>query len=557
MKKRKYKDYIEKDEEYACEMMRVADELGVSLEKLSRKAFSEHCSEPNMRTWAWRRGWGTCKAIALELAQQVEDDDSHPSIFDSYGEDDDDTAVDLVVPLAEPRPASIERYVVTWAQNATPINDDFFCSLLTYCRVTDAQLIVIPGRYRNPTSIWSANDAKDDWWDVRLHPFLRDEPIGLCRELVVHGETMIQPTAPRPLSSFEAYAQTSAIFGHPKIQLMTIPGHTAAGTRTFATTGAVTIQNYTPTKAGQKGHSHHVFGALVVEVYGSKFFMRHVNATQDGAFIDLDKHYDLDEATDAPPAAALVCGDLHAPLVDRSALASTWGQENSMLTRLRPEKLFLHDTLAFHARNHHRRSDPDHLYAVQQDLLGDSVQGELATVAGILKTIPDGPEVVAVASNHDEALDRWLKEAKIEQDPVNARIYHELRAEKLKRYDRDLTWTPALQIVLERFGITRIRCLRRDATYPVKGIELAFHGDQGIGGSRGSVLAYSKLATKTIVGHYHSPTILDGCYAVGMLGDFDQRYNLQPSTWDRANCVIYANGKRSLLFIRDGRWCLS
>jgi len=46
----------------------------------------------------------------------------------------------------------LERLVITWAQNATPANHGFLQSLLEYCKTNNAKLLVIPGRYKNPTS---------------------------------------------------------------------------------------------------------------------------------------------------------------------------------------------------------------------------------------------------------------------------------------------------------------------------------------------------------------------------------------------------------------------
>jgi hypothetical protein len=33
-------------------------------------------------------------------------------------------------------------------------------------------------------------------------------------------------------------------------------------------------------------------------------------------------------------------------------------------------------------------------------------------------------------------------------------------------------------------------------------------------------------------------------------------YNRGPSSWAHAHALLYASGKRSLIFIRDGRWRL-
>lgn len=43
-----------------------------------------------------------------------------------------------------------QRYLITSAQNATAVNLPFFRSLLTYCRINKAKLLVVPYRYKNP-----------------------------------------------------------------------------------------------------------------------------------------------------------------------------------------------------------------------------------------------------------------------------------------------------------------------------------------------------------------------------------------------------------------------
>src|SRR6185312_1242175 len=64
------------------------------------------------------------------------------------------------------------RFVITSAQNATPINEPFFATLLNYCKINKAALIVIPYRYKNPTSVFEAADM--DYWNEKLVPYLMD-----------------------------------------------------------------------------------------------------------------------------------------------------------------------------------------------------------------------------------------------------------------------------------------------------------------------------------------------------------------------------------------------
>lgn len=84
-------------------------------------------------------------------------------------EDDEDTApgpppeIERMIPPTTP-PPQVERYVVTYAQNATPVHEPFLAALRVYCEAQHAHLIVIPGRYKNPTSQWGEHHSHDEWW---------------------------------------------------------------------------------------------------------------------------------------------------------------------------------------------------------------------------------------------------------------------------------------------------------------------------------------------------------------------------------------------------------
>ena len=62
------------------------------------------------------------------------------------------------------RPLDSKIFVVTSAQNATPLHDAFWKSLLQYCEFRGAELMVIPIRYKNATSRWTDSQANAEWW---------------------------------------------------------------------------------------------------------------------------------------------------------------------------------------------------------------------------------------------------------------------------------------------------------------------------------------------------------------------------------------------------------
>lgn len=454
---------------------------------------------------------------------------------------------------------SADAYVVTYAQNATPAYQPFLKALLVYCEATGAQLVVLPGRYTNPTSIWSHNMKSNEWWDPALHPYLFSGRKTLNGNVTLYGDISIQPTATRPLSGFEVFSgQCSAVFGHPKLQLKTVATAKRRYPRILTTTGAVTKANYTSSKAGKKAEAHHVFGATIIEVDEAGLcHLRQINAVRDGTFIDLDKRYTESGVTEAGRALALVCGDIHVEQADLDVVEATFYRDDSIVKTLKPETIVYHDVLDFRVRNHHSINSFTDRYARAVDVdTADRVEDEVCEAVKFLdESTPEDTCGVVVQSNHDEAFDRWLNEADPKRDPVNARFFYEMWSRKIEVFEASNDWVPAFELAYGRFGAQRnIRFLRRGDPLKIAGIHCGFHGDKGLNGTRGSVSTYAQLGVKTISGHHHAPSILDSAYVVGVTGSLDQGYNFTPSNWLHSHCVVYANGKRSLLHVLDGQW---
>lgn len=460
-------------------------------------------------------------------------------------------------PIKQKAP-SAKTYVITYAQNATPVHEEFLASLKQYCAHNRAKLLVIPGRYRNPTSIWSDRMEHDEWWVKEVHPYLFDGRMTLGEHIGVFGDIPIQPTASRPLTEFEVFVGNfSGIFGHPRLQFKTVATAIREYPRILTTTGAVTVANYTSSKAGKKAEAHHVFGACVVEEDGERFHVRQLNAKDDGTFIDIDTEYTPEGPRPAEDALALVCGDIHEAYSVREVLDATLYAEDSILRATRARKVVCHDVLHFDARNHHSIHDFKDRYdrQVAQERI-DSVEEEVLNSIRFLDGIPgDDTEVIAVAANHDEAFDRWLEEANPKEDPLNARFYHEVWTETLRRKEQTSEWIPAFELCYGLFSQThRATFIRRNEPLKAGDVFLNFHGDKGTNGGKGSAASYAKLGIKTITGHHHSPQILDGAYVTGVTGDLDQRYNHLPSSWMYSHVVEYANGKRCIISVVNGAW---
>lgn len=533
-------------------IVRIADSLGIDVSKLTRDRYlkAKRVDEPSTRTLNEAGGFTRVKKFAMAMSNAGKGlVNKAEEVFPYEKTDDSGPVVVGGVPTTK-------RYIITWAQNATGLDDNFWASLLQYIKHTGAELKVIYGRYHNPTSLFSERAKKQDVWDERTVRYRMTGRVMLAPDLMVCGDVPIQPTAVTPLTGFERFAGIgSTVLGHPKQQLKAIASTTRGDTKVFASTGACTVKNYIPAKAGAKASGHHIIGALVVEVLSDgRFFIRQINAEPDGSFIDLNTQYEPMGVSEAKPAAALVMGDIHCPLVDDSVVEATFVGASSILSVLNPKNIILHDVLDFRARNHHNRNRTDDMFERFAGAEENIVEDEVQQAVEFLDFIPKNHRVIVVQSNHDEAFDRWLQEADPKSDPMNARFFYEMNALRTANFEMNPEWLPALALYYQEHGNRDVQFLLRNENFIVERVECGFHGDKGLNGTKSTVLTYAKLGVKSVIGHFHSPQILDGTYVVGITGDLDQKYNGLPSSWMHAHCVIYANGKRSLLFISGGDW---
>jgi len=454
----------------------------------------------------------------------------------------------------------VSTYIVTWAQNSTPIHEDFWAALLLYAEHTGGHIVVIPGRYKNPTSSWTVSQRNAEYWCDEVSPYLMNERIDLCNSLVVMGDIKTQPTAVNPLSGFETITGSqSGIFGHPKVQMKAVATPQNKLPKQLLTTGACTVHNYTDTKAGKKGEFHHILGACVVDIESDgTFHTRQVNADDDGSFIDLNYLYRPEGVYPAPRPEALVLGDVHTDSMDPVVEKVTFHDEDCMVDVLRPKRVVVHDWFDGFSGSHHHKYKPFLQFAKYHagaHNVGQEVERTLEKTEAWLR--PD-IQFTIVDSNHNDHLTRWLEEGQPKTDHENAVFYHELYAKVLRGTALDdgrLVMPNPLQILARDRGIDNLHFLLPNEPFIVADIDLSNHGHLGSNGSRGSIEQYGKMGVKTISGHSHTPGIVNGAYAVGTNSILDMEYVKGPSSWMHTDCIVYANGKRSLVNIINGRWC--
>lgn len=459
-----------------------------------------------------------------------------------------------------------ERFLVTSAQNATSVHKKFWSALLLAAEHLKAEIIVIPTRYKNPTSTFAASQRNEEHWAAEVQPYLYNARKKLGSNLMLMGDIKIQPTASSPLNALEALTHgESGIFGHTKLQMRTVPTPQGKLPKIITTTGACTVPNYTDSRAGKLGHFHHTLGAVMVEVRGKEFHLRQINADKEtGSFIDLTVWYGVDWTksgiADAPPALALAMGDTHVRAVCPQVKRATFGASGIVPT-LKPLRLYWHDLLDGDSINHHHDGNP--FLAIQKRVNGtDNAEGEVLEAIDFVKVhTNDCTESYIVPSNHDDFLSRYIMRRDWRSDPTNAEFYLETalaltRQAKGKSANAEKLSAFAYHVNKNLGGRTDIVALSNDQSHTVAGIEMGMHGDKGPNGARGSIKNLRRIGVKSIIGHAHSPGIDEGAYQVGTSTKLRLGYNSGPSSWLNTHCVVYANGKRCLINIIGGKWRL-
>lgn len=480
-----------------------------------------------------------------------------------------------IVPLG--RAGAVRSVLLTSAQNDADIHHPFWRNLQAYASHLEAEIMVgqftyqvryVEDRARSDDS--RLHRKREPKWHPSLEPFLVQE----TREIgpiVFAGEVNTLPTNGAPIAGFETYGRgRTCVFPHAKQQLTaiaTMPGHPVP---LAMTTGCVTLEDYTDTRAGQKAAFHHTYGAILVETdSGGTAHIRRISATRDGAFQDLDCVVRSGRVSTGHRVEAVVYGDIQSPFLDPDVARATWGFDvetwkrdgDGLVDALKPAYAFFHDLVDFKSISHHERNklgERFRTFVNGQHL----VERDLRLAARFLRgACRDFCRGVVVGSNHDRWFDRWLDDPSNLRDQYNALAFHRFN---LARYEAiaagddafDAFWH-ALRIV-DDDPLEGVEFAPHGRSFVIcpndGGVECGNHGDLGSNGSRGTVRGLAKVSTRIVTGDGHSPGTFDGHDRAGTSSLLDLRYNKGPSSWCHAHVLVYPTGKRTHLFITNGKW---
>ena len=439
-----------------------------------------------------------------------------------------------------------QTFLISWAQNATPIHKNFFKNLKAYAEDLDAGLHVIAGRYSNPTSVFA--DKDQDWWDPAVVPYLDAARHNIHPLLQILSDIKIPPTGATPLTGLNSVTGLeSCIVGHPRQQVKSLPILDGYPSKLLLSTGAATVANYTDSKSGKKGEFHHSVGFVIVELDGDIFHIRQVSADDKGNFYDLFKRVKNGKVLDNEDGAEVaVLGDIHIAHNDKRATDVSF----KLLDQMKPKHTMLHDIIDCESISHHEENDPFRVMQKEENGTGD-LKKELEIM---LEWVKDRLKynLVVVRSNHDDFLDRWLKSVDWRK-ARNKRMF--LFGAQILANQPIAQKKGVISYLIESNFPEQVKTLGLDDSYRVLDWELGVHGHVGANGSRGSANQYKQMNTKMITGHTHSPSRQDGHMCVGTLSGLRVGYNKGASSWMHANALIYKDGKAQLIYIVKGKYC--
>lgn len=455
-----------------------------------------------------------------------------------------------------------KRFVFTAAQNNTLVHDKFFESLLTYCAANNAQLGIAKITYNKNGWQKVTKDSDDVWYDPKLEPYFIDHQVKVADKLLFCGELDILPTAVYPLNGLHNYTgHNSAIIPHTKMQMQSLATMKDEDAKFLYSTGAVTMRNYIQRRTGQIAEYHHVYGAVLVEVdEAGAWWVRQINADENGQFFELDKVYGPDFIAPSRDYGRPIVnlGDVHIEKIDRVAVKGAL----EMCMILDAEHIIVHDLLDFTNRNHHNIKDT--FFLAQEYRKGRTVEKDIRDAAGFLTDLSNlftSSMVYSIRSNHDQAITQWLK-TPIDKDVANMRYWHELNAAMYRVIEQGLEPDPFGIAIWDKLNprgfkvdpIKNIKLLREDESLVIHGIEFGMHGHLGPNGARGNPKAFRQIGKRANTGHTHSAGIVDGIYTAGVLANLDMGYNKGPSSWSQSHILTYPNGKRTIITQRGPKW---
>lgn len=377
-----------------------------------------------------------------------------------------------------------------------------------FCEKNHLQPVVVPIRYKNPSSLAEAMRQEDEasFIDPRVLPYLLVDRVTI-QQVTILSDVKVQVTATNPIATIGEFSRGSTcILPHIQQGFQGNPRMLPDPLKLTFATGTITKKVYGDHLAAKRAEFNHVQGWCVL----SGGTVRLVHCFRGDA-IDLGKSYSSTDVTDYAPIASF-WGDSHFGQED--SVAHDWAKNVTINHKC--QQIILNDTFDGSTINHHEKN------AYQKNRIFSSVAGEIGYHNQQMEKLIEIFDVSVMCSNHNNWLDLWLNEV----HPMNLSneddrfVYGEiLQGNKVLAGDIKASGSVV--------GVTKVK---------------VFHGHETVNGGRMTYRALSKIGSKSVHGHTHSPYQYHGVFNPGCLCLLEQDYTKGSLTsWGHGVAMIYPN----------------
>ena len=427
----------------------------------------------------------------------------------------------------------LNKIVITSVNDGAYINLDFYNTLISYCAENEAELGILWGK-----SIKKNRTFNNDIFEL-LNPYLATK-FEFKRDSSCIAQDFLIPTNQKnPLLNLDKLSTNlkTIIVGSTKQYLQILPYKQYTNYRIACSTGTLSELEYKETVTNQMDAKYHTFGAILLEWNEKckRYIIRNL-VYKNNCLCDLNFKYSKDKIEKIDTLPAMVLGDLHLPDEGKDILDKTI----DFINKYKPKYTILHDIASWNSVCHHNFGKYLTL-ATNLDSTNTSLENELNIVIDKINNFASKAhtEFKIVNSNHDNFIEKWLETGEFVKDKHNAVIGAKLFIDYVSGNNIFANKLPK-----------NVEFLQKNKSFKVCGYELSEHGDCGISGASGSPNAYNKTFENCIVGHTHSPRLIENTVYVGTLSKLIVNYNQKGMTnWANCNAIIHENNTTQLIFL--------
>lgn len=442
-------------------------------------------------------------------------------------------------------------YIISTAVGGAKAHLGFLKTMEKFSQENNAEMVIMPAEsisnsFEKKTAVFDKEFNNDKYFFVTKDSELNNN-IMLC-SIQVSAKQIKPITGLSRLGNREG----SYVFASPKQFLDYIPSGNKRGKNySIMTTGSCTLPDYYSEVFVSKRLSYianhdHTMGAIIVEIEDDNIFhFRQVQCSEDGSFIDMGREYSPNKKTKDVEVNAIM-GDLHGVNAD----VETINMFSELFATMKMKAIYLHDIFDGYSISHHVRDISEKSYRSENGMA--NLIRELQITYDLVKSIGDttkAKDIYIVKSNHDEFLDRYLKEGRYVEDAENHLASLKIATALFE--DEDILDRGFK--VADRISPDNWHFLQRSDSSMIAGVECGAHGDMGLNGARPSLNSMESIYGNCVIGHNHSAAIQRGVFRVGTLSKLDMGYNRGPSSWTPTCCLIYENGQRQLINSVNGK----